>query len=152
MHFLLQKESKVASRTQKFLIVSTFFKDFHCQESKWRSVSVRIHYGIRDLWMDQLLESVGMLVIDRADADVTCHSSRALSLALSRYDQYVMLRPWGSLAHFMLYHVAESKLFRLWVLIAWAHICKGYRDRKLTSFGTYSSDFTSAINTERKTD
>lgn len=59
--------------------------------------------------MDQLLESVRMPVIDSAHADVTHHSSHT---SLSRYDQYVVLQPWGSLAHFMLYHVADSELFK----------------------------------------
>lgn len=43
-----------------------------------------IHYVVCDLWMDQLLESVGMPVIDSAHADVTHHSSHtSFSLPLS---------------------------------------------------------------------
>lgn len=61
---------------------------------KRQSVPVGIHYVMHDLWMDQLLRSVGMPLIDSTDADVTQHSSHA---SLPRYDQYVMPWPWGRL-------------------------------------------------------
>lgn len=79
---------------------------------KWeetrQSVSDRIHYVIRDLWMDQLLQSVGMPLIDSANADVTCHGSHtSLSLPI-----WSVCNAAASLARFVLYHVADSEPFR----------------------------------------
>lgn len=113
LDFLNEKKKNFLQKELKAPSVFSFFPHLRIFVIR-RSVSEWTHYVIRDLWMDQLLESVGMLVIDRAGADVTCHSLQALFLFLSLawYDQYVTLWPWGSLAHFMLDHVAESKLFR----------------------------------------
>lgn len=138
MEILLHsKESKVHVkyvdvRCKLFLPLRAFLIELKWKE-KQQSVSERIHYVIRDLGMDQLLQSVGMPVIDSAHADVTRHSSHT-SLSIWSVCNAAAMRESGTLCCIML--LTQSCIDALWALITQAHIYKGCRDRELTSFET----------------